>query len=368
MIKLLTVFTIALLLAYCSQKNILVFNTESGKRIDLPLIIMIIMLSFFCGLRTHYNDTYIYRKIYENAPTLSKLFSEGIDIFQYPAFYGLQSFFRHHISENANVFFLFNAFFSISSILLFLRKHSVDFVFSTILFFSLGLYISHFASMKQCLAIAILTFAVEALIKKKNWLFLSLVFVAMLFHTYAILAIVLLAFTNKPWTFITYIAIAIIALFLLTFESTITGLLSYADDLGKTYTAEGVLEDQGINPFRLVIFSVPTLISFLLQEFVQDEYDRKNSIFMNMCILTCLIMCLGIGSSANLFARTSFYFEVGIIIAFPWFLHQVFDVSTERFVTTLASIGYIAAFIITNINFSEEYRAISLIDFIKTVF
>ena len=190
----------------------------------------------------------------------------------------------------------------------------------------------------------------------------------MLFHTYAILSIILLLFTNKPWTFMTYLTIAGIVLVLLTFESTITGLLSYADDIGKNYTASEVLESEAINPLRLAIFAVPPIISFLLQDYIQDDYGRKDSILMNMCVITFLIMSLGIGSSANLFARSSFYFELGTIIAFPWFVNQVFDKPTERFVSTSASICYIAFFIISNTNFATEYRAVTLIDFVKNIF
>ncbi len=368
MIKLLTIFAIALLLAHCSQKGILVFNLENGRKIDLPLIIMILMLSFFCGLRTNYNDTAVYIASYKNAPSVREFLDKGIDIFSYPAFYGLQSVLRHHVSSNANVFLLINALFSIGSIVTFLKRHTNNFVLSMILFFSLGLYMSHFAAMKQCIAIAVLTYAVEALIKNKKFLFVFLVFVAMLFHTYAILALVLIVFTNKPWSFFTYVSIAAIVLFLLTFESTLTSLLDYADEFGKSYTSKDVLESESINPFRLAIFAVPPIISFLLQEFVQDEYSREKCILMNMCILTFLIMSLGIGSSANLFARCSFYFEVGTMVAFPWFLNQVFDKSTERLVSVAASAGYIAFFIISNTNFSTEYRAVDFIEFITNIF
>ncbi len=367
MYKLLIIFAIALILAYCSQKEIFVIPFKE-KKIDISLILLIIILSFFCGLRTSYNDTEVYIVTYQNAPTLSEYFANGVKLTSYPAYYGLQSFFRHHISSSANVYFLSIALFSTGSILTFIRKYSTNFVLSVLLFFSLGLYVSHFAAMKQCLAIAVLTYAIEALIKKRHWLFFLLIFVAMMFHTYAILFIILPFFTQKPWSFVTYAAIAVIMLTLLTFESTITGLLEYADDFGKNYTAEGVLEGESINPFRLAVFSVPPLLSFMLQEYAEDSYNRERDILMNLCILTCLIMCLGLGSAANLFARSSFYFEIGTIISFPWFLQQVFDKPTERFISLAAGACYTAFFIISNLDFGTQYRALGLLEFIKAVF
>ena len=82
MVRLLTVFAISLILAYCSQNDILVFKFSNGKKFDLSLVAMILLLSFFCGLRTQYNDTAVYIATYNNSPTVREMFSEGIDIFE----------------------------------------------------------------------------------------------------------------------------------------------------------------------------------------------------------------------------------------------------------------------------------------------
>lgn len=367
MIKLAAIFAVSLVLAYCSQNEILVFRFGNNKKIDFSLIALIIMLACFCGLRTNYNDTSTYITSYKKALTVREYLDTNPTITGNPAFYFTESFFRHHISGNANVFLLSIASFSLSAILIFIRRHSSNFVYSLILFFSFGLYISHFASMKQCLSIAFLTFAIEFLIKKRYLWFFVFVFIAMLFHTYAALLIILPIFTEKPWTFITYVSIAGIIFTLLTFESTISNLLSYAEDIGKNYTTEIVLDGTGINIFRLAIFAIPPIISFIFQEYCSDGYDRKSSIFMNMSILTALVMCLGLQNSANLFARASFYFEIGTMISFPWFLQQIFDKYTTRFISIVSAACYIVFFFVSNMNFAGEYRAMSIIDFVKSL-
>ena len=70
MINLLLIFAAALLLAYCSEHCIMVIGCSNGKYIDLPIIIMIVMLSLYCGLRTAYNDTQTYISGFQNAMTL----------------------------------------------------------------------------------------------------------------------------------------------------------------------------------------------------------------------------------------------------------------------------------------------------------
>ena len=59
MTKLVTLLIVSLFLAYLSEKNVLVIRF-SGKYIDVALVLLITVLSLFCGLRTEYNDTEAY--------------------------------------------------------------------------------------------------------------------------------------------------------------------------------------------------------------------------------------------------------------------------------------------------------------------
>lgn len=367
MIKLLILFGVSLCLAYCSQNGILVFSITEKRKLDLPLVLMVILLTLFCGLRTHYNDTALYIAMYESAETLEEYLTSSAELTENPLFYSLQSFFRHSISPNANVFLLFVALFSIGSTLRFIRKYSDNFIFSVLLFFALGLYVSHLAAMKQCLAIAVLTYAVEALFNKKYVRYFLLLFIAMLFHTYAIFFIVLPLFTHKPWTIMTYITVGSVIFALLSFESVITSFLSAADSVGKYVSEEMVLDKGGINPFRLMVFAVPPLLAFVFQEYLDDFYDRPRNILMNMSILSFLILSLGLFNAANLFGRSAIYFELGTIVILPGILKEIFEKNTARFISVIASICYFGFFAYSIIGFDDEYRAIGLFDFVIDV-
>ncbi len=367
MLKMLILLGVTMCLAYCSQHGILVVPLTKKHKLDIPLIAIIVALSLVTGLRTEFNDTGTYIASFKETVTLEKYIDSSPGLLDYPLFYGYQSFFRHYISDNPHLFLLSIAIFTNASFILFIRKHSDNFAFSILIFFALGLYVSTMAAMKQCLAMAVLCFAINKLIDKKYFTFYLLVFIAMLFHAYAIMFAVLPIFTQKPWTIITYVAIIAIVFVIFTFESTITSFLEFAGDAGKEIDEQYVIGTESINLFRLAVFSVPPILSFIFQELLNESYDRKKHVMMNMSIISFLIMCLGLMSAANLFGRSAIYFELGTIIILPWLVKEMFSEESQKTGHILVGSCYAAFFAYSVIGFSGGYRALSVIEFIKTL-
>lgn len=364
MLSLLILLAIGLCLAYCSEKEVLVFKISDKRRLNIPLILMVVIFAVYCGLRTDYNDTTSYMGGFRLAAPVITHFSRPIELFENPLFYLVESVFKHHISSNVHVFFIGVALFSYASILRLISKFSESFPLSIVLFFSIGLFLSHYAAIKQCLAIAVLTYAIDALIQKKYFLYFLFVFIAFLFHTYAIFFVIVPFFTFKPWTIPTYFTIGIVIIALFTFESTLDNFLSIADEVGKNISEEHAVKSAGINPFRLAVFSIPPLLSFFFQENLNDSYDRKKIIFTNLSILSFLVMSLGIFSGGNLFGRSAIYFEIGTIIILPSILKDIFDEQSHKFINIVASMCYLSFFIYSIKDFDSEFKSIGLGEFI----
>ena len=168
MIILMILLAVSMGLAYCSQEKILVYSITKKRNFDIPLVLMIVILSLYTGLRIDYNDTSLYISIFETSPTLGEFLKDDIKIMDNPLFYGFTCFFRHSISANPHLYLTTIAAFTIGSIICFIKKFTDNFPFSILLFFSIGLYVSTMASMKQCLAIAVLTHALRFLLKKPD--------------------------------------------------------------------------------------------------------------------------------------------------------------------------------------------------------
>lgn len=368
MLKLMILLAVSMCLAYCSQHGILTVPITQKRKLDISLVVMVIMLSLVTGLRTQFNDTSLYIASYENSPTLDVFLNTSAKLFDNPLFYSLQCIFRHHISANANVFLLAIAFFTIGSFLRFFKKHSDNFSFSILLFFSLGLYVSTMAAMKQCLAMAILTYGIDYLIKGKRLLYFMFLFLAILFHSYAVLFIILPLFFHKPWTITTYVTIVATVFVLLTFESTITAFLDVAEEAGKEIDVTYVIGTQSINLFRLAVFAVPPLLSFIFQELLNDEYNKNKQLMLNMSLLSFLIMSLGAISAANLFGRSAIYFELGTIIILPWIIKNIFNEESQTMGHIIVGMCYLAFFAYSILGFSAEYRSISISQFLTSIF
>ena len=367
MIRLMILLAVSMCLAYCSQHDILVVPVTKKFKIDIPLILMILILSCFAGLRTSYNDTDTYVEAFKIAPTISEYIDSSPEFFSNPLFYLMQSFFRHIIMNNYHLFFFTIALFTISCILWFIRKHSSNFPFGILIFFCIGMILVPMSAMKQGMAIAILLLGVNQLLKKRILLFYVFLTIAVLFHAYAILFVILPFFLGRPWTIFTYIAVGTVAFVLFSFESTITGFLSVAEEAGKNLTEEALFESQGINLFRLTVFAVPPLLLFIFQEILNPSYTKNRQLFANMSILSFLIMSMGIFSAANLFGRSAVYFEIGTILILPWIIEEIFNKESRATAYVFVGGCYLTYFAYMVKGFSHEYKAIDVVEFIQTL-
>ena len=92
MTKLLTVFAIALALAYISEKNtksIIESGQQYSPRKDWAFVLLVVVLILFAGLRTNYNDTINYITMFNSAPGVMEWLSNyaNYNPFTNPLFY-----------------------------------------------------------------------------------------------------------------------------------------------------------------------------------------------------------------------------------------------------------------------------------------
>jgi len=365
--EILPVFCLSLILAYCSQKNIFNININKTIKLDGAFIALVITLSVFCGLRIDYNDTHLYVYQFKHAVTLNEYISTSPGFFDNPLFYSFQSFFSNNVINNAHVYLLTISFFVNFSILRFIKRYSDNFLLSIVIFFAIGLYYDFMGAMKQTIAIAVLTYAINAFINKKLLRYLVLVIVATLIHSYAIFFLILPLLKNRPWTINTYITVFMVIALLLTFESTLNMIMSAAEDAGKNLAEEEMKDNIGINPFRLMVFAIPPLLTFIFQERLNPLYDRTKSTLMNMGIFSFLIMCMGIFTAANMFGRCAGYFELGSIILLPWIIDQIFDKESVRFASVIVGLCYFGFFIVESQGFDNNYASIGIGQFFMSL-
>lgn len=375
MIKLLAVFAASLVLAYVSEKNTKAV-LASGRRYvaykDWAYVLLVVILVLFAGLRTSYNDTYNYIRFYQDAPTLSEFFTnaDNLNPFKNPLFYLYQSFLKT-CGFNAQMLIFTSAVVTQIGLVRFIKRYSGNFTFSIFIYFTLGTFVFTLAAIKQVVAMAIVTIAFPYLEKQKWGRYYLIVFVAMLFHTYALAFVVLPFFTARPWRKFTFVFVVMMVVLMMNFEDVITSFMEQANDLGKTLADYEIFDNQQVNIFRLAVYAVTPLISLAFQKWVLRDSTKMENVLIHMSIISLAFMSMGTQTGANMFGRMGTYFELGTICCLPKMLNDIFDKRSFKVVAGIAAVCFLGYFTYANainIDFGQEYHSISLWQFISSLF
>lgn len=337
--------------------------------VDMFLLIGIFWLTCFAFLRTNYNDTGSYINAFRNAQSLWDGLASGeyFDWIENPLSNVYRDLMRG-ITSNYHIYFLLPALLHSVALMKFCKKYSVNPALTLLIYFSLGTYVMLFlAAFKQGMAMIILMLALPYAHDRKYGTYVLLVLLAMLFHFYAIVYLLVPMLFGKPWGRTTWIMLGITVVTLLTYNSTLGALMAYVDEMGGDIAAEELFDGHSINVLRVAVYWVPGLLALVFRHHVNHNSTRMENLFVNMSVLCACILSIGLSEGANLYARMAGYFEIAIAVAMPYIIRKIFNKESERLVSNVASVlffGYFCYEFMISKNFGAEYRAISLGQFL----
>lgn len=357
-------------LAYLSQQYTLQHKSYNKFHWDIYLVLLLIFLILFAGLRTSYNDTGNYASGFVNSETIRPFLSNraNLDILHNPLFYGFQALIRT-FSNNSNVFFMICAIIVNFLNLKFIKTYTdtENFAFTMFLYVALGTLMLTIAAQKQTLAMSVLTLALSALFDKKYVKYYIIVFTAGLIHTYAWLFLFLPLMDCKPWSTRSFVLLLGTFFIMYTFQSTISTFVEVADQIGKNIPVEEVFDGNQMNILRVAVYSVVPLTALIFKGRINSNIDRKNSIFIQMSIISLMFMLMGTLNGANMFGRCANYFEIGMICVLPWLVRQLFTKQSVTIVLLIASMCFTFFYIYDNQGFQNIYRRKGITQFISEI-
>lgn len=121
-----------------------------------------------------------------------------------------------------------------------------------------------------------------------------------------------------------------------------------------------------MNIFRVMVYAVVPLITFIFKDRLK-KMDRKQQIFIQMSIVSLTFMMLGAVDGANMFGRSGFYFEIGIICSLPAIIRKLFTKQSAAIVIVIAMCCFTSFYLYDTRSFSNEYRYKSITQFIGEV-
>ena len=342
---------------------------KQTKYNKLVFFILVTTLAMPVALRRTFNDTGAYIRGFYYADSLVELFADGgPGLLGNPLFQVYESMIRT-FTDDPTIFFLFPAFFVQYSYLRFIRKHSPSLLVGVGLYLFLGTYVFSLAAMKQTIAMAILLYAVEALIERRYKAYFLLVALAFMFHTYALGFLILPFFTCKPWSARCFLLLVAVMFVISNFETVLTSFLEFANESGKSVSSEEIIGTTAINPIRVAVYAVTPLFALVFRKYMNfRKEDREHNILVNMSFLTVSVMAIGLANAANMFARMGQYFEFGLICSLPWMLTKPFEKYSQRLVSLIAIIcfaGYFCYANLVQIVFDDHFGKYTLMEFLQ---
>lgn len=227
------------------------------------------------------------------------------------------------------------------------RKYSTRYVVSFFLFIASTDYVSWmFNGMRQFVAVTV-TFACLGLIVEKKYAkaIIGILF-ASLFHQSALLVLPFVFISQgKAWNKKTILFIAA-ALVLVLFADRFTGILDtmLQDTQYKNVVSDWqMLEDDGTNFIRVLVYAVPTILSLIGLKYIRKENNPIINICVNMSIVSMGLYIVSSFTSGVYIGRLPIYFSVYNYILLPWEIDHMFEEKSAKIVY-LTMIGAYLAF------------------------
>ena len=323
----------------------------------LYVLFVVLPLIVFAGTRSlNFGDGYSYWIGYRMIPdSFAGKVQYVLDGSKDQGFYALEALISIFLPRNRMGYFAVIAALQIFFLAKGYRKFSEDFWLAMFVFVASTDYLSWVQNgMRQFLA-ATLAFAASDLLFRKKLLWYSVVvLIAATCHRSALLLIPIAFFVQgRAWNW-KMLLVLLGTILVMNFTGLFTSVLgSVLEDTQYRNIAYDMTHygDDGTNPLRVLVYSVPTILSLFCRKKINREGGRVIKIACNMGIVSTAMYLLSMVTSGILIGRLPIYCSLyanGILL--PWELNHMFSRSTGRMVR-MAALGFYLLFYVFQIHF-----------------
>ncbi|MBQ3085575.1 MAG: EpsG family protein [Clostridia bacterium] len=187
--------------------------------------------------------------------------------------------------------------------------------------------------IRQFLAVTLIFLGTGLLLKKRYVLLILLILFASLFHQSALIMIpIIFVVQGKAWNKRTMLFILGI-LAAVFFVDQFTGLLDSAleeTQYSNVVTDWQEFQDDGTNPIRVLVYSVPTIIAFFARKHIAAEENALLNVCVNMSIVSTGLYVLSMVTSGIMIGRLPIFTSLFNYILLPWELDLVLEKNSVR--------------------------------------
>lgn len=303
---------------------------------------IVIMATF----RGDMGDSYAYKMMFRNLPsTISGLFSYIPTVAKDKGFSALSGIIKCIFGSNDVVYFFILATIQSAILVTIYRKYSTNYLLSIFLFVASTDYLSWmFNGVRQFTAVTII-FASTKFMLEKRWVpIILMILFASTMHQSALLMIpIVIIVQGKAWNKRT-ILFLIAALVAVTFVDQFTSILD--DMMQETQYANMVTDwtlwgDDGTNAFRVLVYSVPTILSFIGLKYIHYEDDPVINFCANMSIVSTGLYIISMFTSGIFIGRLPIFASLYNYILLPWEIEHMFTKKSSQIMRILMIVAYL---------------------------
>lgn len=300
-------------------------------------LFLIIPFIIVAAQRGYFADTTAYIISFRNMPdTLSELGSYMQTVQKDELFSLTASLIRIFITKNHEVYLGILATFQMLVLAKIYRKYSTDFFMSMFLFIASTDYISWMCNgLRQFTAVCIILLGFYFILTKKYLFAIIIILFASFFHGSALFVIPFIfivqgkAWNKKTLLFLFGVIIAV------TFVEQFTNFLDtiLADTQYQNVVSDWTQwEDDGTNILRVLVYSVPAIISLYGKKTIDKSDNRIINISTNMSIASAGIYVVSMFTSGIFIGRLPIYFSLFSYILLPWEINHLFNYNARKII------------------------------------
>ena len=221
------------MLIYCGLMAVIlgigcIFKVNETKKKQILFIIFIFTLCALIASLRSFNVGIDTLQYYRNYYTIGSIEWGNYDSVRYEFGYFALCKLLNYLSSDPQILLFVSSTFCCYSVGRFIYKNSCDVIFSSFLFVSLNILGSYMNLMRQAIAIAILLFGFDLLKKpgiRPRVFYCLIVLAAMLFHTSAVVMLVVLVVENLRYTRLSFLLTIVASASFFVFSSQIWDLM-----------------------------------------------------------------------------------------------------------------------------------------------
>ena len=315
----------------------------------LPTIIMVVPYIIWAGYRKNFIDTGSYRSALWGLPyDISDIPSLFNGDKKDPGFTVLLIFLKKLIGNQDVQMFLIIATFQMLCVALVYRKYSSDVWTSLLLFVISTDYMSWVQNgMRQFIACCMIFACFKWLLNKRYIPLIIVILLASTIHGSALLMIpIIFVVQGEAWNIKTILMMAATAV-MIAYIDQFTPLMN---DLLQNTQYDDVMSneiwttDDGTNLIRVLVYSVPAIVSLVGLKIIRVENNPVINICVNCSIVTMALYLVAAVTSGIYIGRLPIYTTLMGYISLPWLIDRIFVKRSAAVVRVMMMTMYVLFF------------------------